>query len=340
MSTLDPMDKPAGEAPSNDAFAGLPRAALAGLAARLKAAHYRFVTVTPATHARVLARRAGELAVSARDLWGWNLPFEEGMLPADLHAGLASAGLIVRDGARWRSRIRFSSIEDQLFLHSGYPTDEPDAVFFGPDTYRFVRLVHDEIALRGARPSRVLDVGCGGGAGGLMAANCLRQLGAPVSRLELTDISARALSMATLNADLCGPGPVELRQADLYTGTAPGLDLIIANPPYLVDRQQRIYRHGGGSLGFDLALRIVAEGIPLLAPGGRLVLYTGVPIVGGSDLFREAVAPSTRQEGLTSRYWELDPDVFGEELDQPAYRETDRIAAVALVVSRSDGARP
>jgi hypothetical protein len=33
-------------------------------------------------------------------------------------------------------------------------------------------------------------------------------------------------------------------------------------------------------------------------------------------------------------YGELDPDVFGEELDTPAYACAERIAAVGLVVQR------
>jgi len=35
------------------------------------------------------------------------------------------------------------------------------------------------------------------------------------------------------------------------------------------------------------------------------------------------------------RYREVDPDVFGEELLNPAYRDVERIAAVVLCVSRN-----
>ena len=40
-----------------------------------------------------------------------------------------------------KSRVRLATIDDLLFVHSAFPTDPPDAVFFGPDTYRFVRFV-------------------------------------------------------------------------------------------------------------------------------------------------------------------------------------------------------
>lgn len=39
--------------------------------------------------------------------------------------------------------------------------------------------------------------------------------------------------------------------------------------------------------------------------------------------------------GRTS-YDEIDPDVFGEELEQPAYAAAHRIAAVGLVVTRRE----
>ncbi len=37
-------------------------------------------------------------------------------------------------------------------------------------------------------------------------------------------------------------------------------------------------------------------------------------------------------------YSEIDPDVFGEALDQSAYSHVDRIAAIGLAVSRKSGA--
>jgi methylase of polypeptide subunit release factors len=58
-------------------------------------------------------------------------------------------------------------------------------------------------------------------------------------------------------------------------------DLIISNPPYLVDKSRRLYRHGGGAWGCNLGLRIVQEGLTKLGPGGKLLLYTGTPIVEG-----------------------------------------------------------
>jgi hypothetical protein len=57
-------------------------------------------------------------------------------------------------------------------------------------------------------------------------------------------------------------------------------------------------------------------------------------MVQGRDPLLAALTPLLGQDGFSWRYWELDPDVFGEELDAPAYRQAERIAAVALVVQK------
>ena len=63
-----------------------------------------------------------------------------------------------------------------------------------------------------------------------------------------------------------------------------------ANPPYLVDEDRRLYRHGGGELGITLALRIAKESMAKLVPGGCLVLYSGTPIVNGADALLQIFA--------------------------------------------------
>lgn len=54
----------------------------------------------------------------------------------------------------------------------------------------------------------------------------------------------------------------------------------------------------------------------------------------GADPFRSAVAARLAGRGVEWSYREMDPDVFGEELEAEAYREADRIAAVVLTVNR------
>src|SRR4051812_25725912 len=135
--------------------------ALLELGRELSRLGYRFTTPTPETHRRVVSRKGG-LSRDLRDVFGWSLPFEEPLLPPRLLALLAESGALLRDGTRLRSGVRYSSLGDGLFVHSAYPTREPEAVFFGPDTYRYCALLQAHV--EGAR--RCVDVGAGCGAGG------------------------------------------------------------------------------------------------------------------------------------------------------------------------------
>jgi methylase of polypeptide subunit release factors len=311
-------------------------ATLTRVAASLRERNYRFTTVTPATQARVNARAGASWARDLRDVFGWSRPFGEGLLPPGIASALARAGLLQQRGAGLqRSAVRFSSLADQLFAHSAYPTDEPDAVFFGPDTARFVTLIEQELARQPLPPgARILDVGCGSGAGGIMAA---RACAGAAPELTLADINPRALQFAAANASLAGCAQAVLVEGDLFAPVTGQFDLVVANPPYLNDAGERLYRHGGGRWGEALSERIAREGLDRLAPGGRLVLYTGVAIVGGEDPLLQALRPPLSARGWPWSYRELDPDVFGEELERAAYADVERIAVTALVVQRAAG---
>ena len=310
--------------------------ALVELGRALRASHYRFITPTPRTHRRVLSRPFGG-APRLEDIFGWNRIFRAGDLPARLGLLLQAAGCLEQRDGQWRSRVRFASLPWQrgavhgelLLAHSPFPTDQDDAVFFGPDTYRFARAI-DQTLRDGFEPRRVVDVGAGGGAGGLLCAKL-----APDARIVLSDVNQQALWLAQVNAALNGVA-VELQQSDVLQDVVGPLDFVISNPPYLVDGQRRVYRHGGGEWGTELALRILEEGLARLAPGGRLLLYTGTPVVDGIDMFWRAAQPSLDTKAVGYRYEEIDPDVFGEELALAPYDRADRIAAVMLQVQSQE----
>jgi release factor glutamine methyltransferase len=297
--------------------------ALLELGRALRDLDYSFVTPTPETHSRVNARAAGLArgeAQDLRDVFGWSRPFRRELLEPRLLALLERAQSLASDGALLRAQVRFSSLDGDLYVHSAFPTVQADAVFFGPDTYRFCSL------LKRWAPAarRLVDVGCGSGAGGL----CLRRR---ATELVLADINRHALLLAEVNAALGGTRAA-LVESDVLGAVEGAVDLVIANPPYMRDASARTYRDGGGSHGEALAVRIVREAIARLSPGGTLILYTGSAIVNGRDVFLSSVAPLL--DSLQHEYEELDPDVFGEELDQPAYQDVDRIAAVGLRVQR------
>lgn len=156
--------------------------------------------------------------------------------------------------------------------------------------------------------------------------------------LELTmnDINPMALQYASANA-AHGGLPVRLAEGDALSAVTGQFDLIVSNPPYLDDAARRAYRHGGERLGRALSVRIAREALGRLAPGGQLLLYTGVAIAGGVDAFRAEIQPLLDEADCIWSYSEIDPDVFGEELEQPVYAHVDRIAAVGLIAARRGG---
>jgi release factor glutamine methyltransferase len=303
--------------------------ALVEVGRQLRQAGYRFTTITPASHRRVVSR-ASHSHPTLRDVFGWSLPFDESDLPDSLWLSLQQSGVVEASGDKVRSGVRFSSLGDQLYAHSAFPTEQADAVFFGPDTYRFARAIrHNLRALAPRSGMRVLDVGAGSGAGGLYAAHLLRQHS---PEILLADINHQALRFSRINAALNDMENVAIVESDLYAATEGRFDLIVSNPPYLVDPLARTYRHGGGEFGGALSLRIVEEGIERLAPGGQLLLYTGSAIVEGIDLLHERLRQALSGRNVTLSYDEIDPDVFGEELDDPPYDRADRIAVVAATI--------
>jgi methylase of polypeptide subunit release factors len=310
------------------------------LAKHLKAESYQFVTTTPTSHARVMLRSSDNTRVSARDIFGWNKPFKASSVDAELLSYIQAADICTEDNGWLKSKVRFSSLDDYLFMHSAYPTLEPDAVFFGPDSYRFAKLLKKTIASLPTRQyNRIADIGTGSGVGGIVAASCLQH---GYQELILTDVNPKALEYAKINAtlasiDLAATDNVTFCQSDLYSEVKAPLDLIIANPPYLVDAKARAYRDGGGEFGGLLSSRIVLEGLPLLADGGAMILYTASAIVDGVDTFLASIEQALTEARLSYNYEEIDPDVFGEELEKEPYQHADRIAVVSLIVVKSKG---
>jgi Methyltransferase small domain len=302
--------------------------ALLALLEGLAGAGYRFTAVTPETHRRVLARRPDGIARDLRDLFGWSLKFGDRLLPPPLWAALERSGEVERDGEWWRSRVRIGSLDDLLFLHSAYPTDRADAVFFGPDSYRFVRFLGAELA--GLAPvRRLVDLGTGSGVGAITAAQ--RLAGA---RITATDINPPALRFARINARHAGL-ELETVETSGLEGVEGPVDLVVANPPFVADPAGRLYRDGGAMHGARLSLDWALAAARRIEPGGTILLYTGSAIVGGRDGLREALAEQLPGEGCTLRYAEIDPDIFGELLDQPGYEDVERVAAVGAVIGKA-----
>lgn len=327
--------------------------ALIDLGHALVDAGYDWICPSPQTQALVNGRFVNRKAHNLRGVFGWNRPGEPALLsalPSELVQTLCEAGVlqVSTDRETLRSRVRFSSFAGTLLAHSTWPLLDPESVFFGPDTYRFGAFIERELggatarqwASRpaGSRPFTAVDVGCGTGAGGILAARLLEDTRPDASPLRVlfTDINPRALRYTRCNAKLAGLTDHACLAGSGLDPVNEPIDLVLANPPYLMDPQHRLYRHGGGELGTGMSLRIVEEALQRLAPGGRLLLYTGAPVVDGVDVLWRSLQPllthAQAGHGASYRYSLIDPDVSSAELQHPDYAEVERLAVVGLSV--------
>lgn len=302
--------------------------ALLALLRRLEADGYDFVTPTPLTHARVLARPEKQLARDLRDVLGWSCRFAPETLEPGILDLLQRAEALVPHEGLWKSTLRVSRVHGLLFLHSAYPTEAEDSVFLGPDSYRFADFIGRELGPR-SWIGRTVDVGGGAGVGALTAA-----AGRKAREVLLTDVNRKALRFARLNAAHAGVRLTALEASSLQ-GAPDDCDLILANPPYIVDAKGRAYRDGGDMHGGRISLDWAKAAIPKLAPGGRFLLYTGAAILaGGHNPLAAALGRLAQATGVAFTCRELDPDVFGEELENAPYRDVERIAVIGAVLTR------
>ena len=103
---------------------------------------------------------------------------------------------------------------------------------------------------------KVLDLGCGCGVVGILAA---KQIGA--DRVVMCDISETAVSLSRQNAEENGVGNVTIRVSDgLKEISETGFTLILSNPPYHTD--------------FAVAKGFIEDGFKKLALGGKMVMVT------------------------------------------------------------------
>jgi len=167
----------------------------------------------------------------------------------------------------------------------------------------------------------------------------------------LSDINPRALSFSKANVALnfneegTNNPTFKFVESNLFNNVEGQFDLIISNPPYMVDigstsnvereGNSRVYRDGGGDLGIDLALQIVDKGKERLNVNGLIALYTGVPIlVGGQDPFHNELLKVLTPNFALISYNESDVDVWGEELETKPYSLVERIAIFGVVIQR------
>ena len=85
-------------------------------------------------------------------------------------------------------------------------------------------------------------MGCATAAGGIAAV----QAAGSVGEQTPNDINPQALVMAGVSAALAA-APVWRQPGDAMIYLKVALDVIVANPPWLMDADERFYRRGGGA---------------------------------------------------------------------------------------------
>lgn len=154
----------------------------------------------------------------------------------------------------------------------------PGALIPRPETEELVRLI---IAENSDKPLRMADLGTGSGC---IAVTLACEL--PLARVEAWDLSPAALAIARRNAAKHGV-QVDFHHRDILrydlSALTPGsLDLIVSNPPYVLQSERKTMCENVLAYEPHEALfvpdetpllfydKIARDGLALLSPGGRL----------------------------------------------------------------------
>lgn len=97
----------------------------------LKQQDYQFTAITPLSHQRILNRKQNDLntEITLKDIFGWNLGFKKTDLDPALFSILEEYQLLQVHENQYVSQVRVASLDNELFIHSAFPTIEQDAVF-------------------------------------------------------------------------------------------------------------------------------------------------------------------------------------------------------------------
>jgi methylase of polypeptide subunit release factors len=189
----------------------------------------------------------------------------ETALGVDGAAAFAATGLAtVEANGDLAPRGRILPVEDLLLASDGYSRgvdDPPDYVATFTPTARRCSLITPRRHVR-----RALDVGTGGGAQALLAAQ-------HADEVVATDLNPRALAFARVNAALSEIGNVELRQGSLFDPVAgETFDLVVCNAPFVVSPESRFIFRDGALPADEFSRRVVTGAVAHLADEGFATL--------------------------------------------------------------------
>src|SRR3546814_20393263 len=91
-------------------------------------------------------------------------------------------------------------------------------------------------------------------------------------------INAAALRFARINATAANVSATA-HHGNCIVGIEGTIDIALANPPYLIDAQQRLYRDGGAFHGGQISCAMAEAILPRLNRAGRFLLSPGRAIL-------------------------------------------------------------
>jgi hypothetical protein len=256
---------------------------------------------------------------------------------------LAAGGVVRADGDEVEGRIALRPLdapEGWVVAH-----DRPPAAGDGLAADHVIGVSASTMALAGATIRRPvgssLDLGTGCGVQALFASQ-------HSDRVVASDVSPRAVALATLTMELNGAGNVEVRAGDLLDPVAgETFGLVVANPPFVISPSERYLFRDGGYPVDDLCRTLVRSVPGHLTEGGHFQCLASWAQVSGEDrderlatwsagtgcdtlvLVREVLDPAAHAANWL-RQTER-PDAWEPEYDRwMAYYERHRIEAIGL----------
>jgi methylase of polypeptide subunit release factors len=174
---------------------------------------------------------------------------------------LVEAGILTQEAGEVRAAIRLQPFTELVLAH-----DSPGLILT-PEAENYVMgVARSSLALANftiRRPvGRVLDLGCGCGVQGLLAAQDAREVVG-------VDRNPRAIAFSRFNARLNDISHADFREGDLFEpATGETFDRIVGNPPFVISPENRFRFRDGGMTGDHFCERIIRQVPDYLAPGG------------------------------------------------------------------------
>lgn len=174
---------------------------------------------------------------------------------------LIAVGILAEATGEVHAALRLQPFTDLVLAH-----DSPALIATSEAENYVMGVARSSLALANftiRRPvNRVLDLGCGCGVQGLLAAQDAREVVG-------VDRNPRAIAFSRFNARLNGITHADFREGDLFEpAIRETFDQIVGNPPFVISPENRFRFRDGGMSGDHFCERIIRQVPDYLAPGG------------------------------------------------------------------------